>query len=146
MSNELPIARNRHERRALMSITKKTMNNKAWGEWEHRYDPVRRPPPYIKVSEGLANCWVNNLFSVQEYQSGPWHRIMIRRHDTARVVWAEMQRIKNEIFGEHRIAIEVFPRQSDLVDSANMYWFFLVPQDQEQFIDQVTNNQGRASA
>jgi len=33
-------------------------------------------------------------------------------------------------------------RQSDLVDSANMYWFFLVPTEHEAFIDVVTSNQG----
>ena len=36
------------------------------------------------------------------------------------------QKIKNEIFGDEYIALEVFPRESELVDEANMYhlWVF----------------------
>lgn len=146
MSTDYPIATNRKERRALMAITKKTMNNKAWGEWEHRFDRNRRPPPEVHSVSGFVDGWCNNLFSVQRYENSVWDRVMIRRHDSGRVVWAEMQRIKNELFGEDRIAIEVLPRQSDVVDSANMYWFFLVPKEHEKIIDTVTNNQGKATS
>lgn len=141
-----PIARNRHERRSLMAQTLKTLRDKGWGEWEHRFDKNRRPPTDIKHPAGFIDGWCNNIFSVQRYESSYWHRVMVRRHDSGRIVWAEMQRIKNELFGEDRIAIEVLPRQRDLVDSANMYWFFLVPESDERIIDLATNNQGSATA
>ena len=37
-----------------------------------------------------------------------------------------VRKIKNEIFGDEYIALEVFPRESELVDEANMYhlWVF----------------------
>ena len=129
---------NRHERRALMAITKRTMKRANWGEWEHRFGEHNPPPPGAPFSDG----WCNNRYSVQLHQTTAWHRVMVRTHDSRRIEWAELQRIKNELFGEHRIAIQIFPRQTDLVDSANMYWFFLVPENQEFQIDQVTNNQG----
>jgi hypothetical protein len=129
-----------------MANTLKTLRGKGWGEWEHRFDKNRRPPPYIKMPINFIDGWCNNIFSVQTHESGPWIRVMVRRHDSGRVVWAEMQRIKNELFGENRIAIEVLPRQKDLVDSANMYWFFLVPEHEEKYIDLVTNNQGVGTA
>ncbi|MGR9527665.1 DUF7694 domain-containing protein (plasmid) [Priestia megaterium] len=39
----------------------------------------------------------------------------------------EKQRIKNEIFGEEYTAIEVFPKESELVDEANMYHLWVLP-------------------
>ena len=40
--------------------------------------------------------------------------------------WAEKQEIKNELFGEDRFAIEVYPKERKLVDSADVYhlWVF----------------------
>lgn len=141
-----PIATNRHERRQLMAITRKTMRANHWGEWEHRFGAHNPIPNEKLVSVGIADGWCNNLFAVQLYKVlGCWDRVMIRKHDSSRVVWAEMQRIKNELFGEDRIAVEVLPRQKDVVDSANMYWFFLIPKDIEFVIDAGTNNQGGAT-
>lgn len=141
-----PVASNRKERRHLMAITRKTMNSKHWGEWEHRYgahNPFPEEDAGRLLSVGLSDGWCNELFAVQRFHVlGCWDRVMIRRHDSGRIVWAEMQRIKNELFGEDRIAVEVLPRQKDVVDSANMYWFFLVDQADEKTIDVKTNNQG----
>lgn len=40
--------------------------------------------------------------------------------------WAEKQRIKNELFGENRAAVEVFPKEKRLVDTCDVYhlWVF----------------------
>lgn len=42
--------------------------------------------------------------------------------------WSEMQRIKNEIFGEETVAVEFYPRQSELVDNFNIYWMWIFPE------------------
>lgn len=42
------------------------------------------------------------------------------------ISWAEKQRIKNEIFGEEALAIELFPKNSALVDQANMYHLWVL--------------------
>lgn len=44
------------------------------------------------------------------------------------IPWREKQRIKNELFGEEVVAIEVFPKVSELVDEANMYHFWVLPE------------------
>lgn len=44
------------------------------------------------------------------------------------ISWSEKQRIKNEIFGEDRTAIEVFPTTANLVDEANMYHLWVLPE------------------
>lgn len=43
------------------------------------------------------------------------------------ISWNEKQRIKNEIFGEDRIAIEVFPEESHLVDVMDCYHLWILP-------------------
>lgn len=42
------------------------------------------------------------------------------------ISWSEKQRIKNEIFGEDAVAIEVFPKEDELVDEANMYHIWVL--------------------
>lgn len=55
----------------------------------------------------------------------------IRNIDSTDIPWAEKQRIKNELFGSERTAIEVFPKESELVDEANMYHLWVLPKDVE---------------
>lgn len=54
-------------------------------------------------------------------------RVNIRNAASTDIPWAEKQRIKNEIFGEERTAIEVFPAESELTDVAMMYHLWLLP-------------------
>lgn len=50
------------------------------------------------------------------------------RNDTSDdIPWREKQRIKNEIFGEDRFAVEVYPSVEELVDQANMYHIWVFP-------------------
>lgn len=43
------------------------------------------------------------------------------------LTWTERQRIKNELFGRERVAVEVMPPESELVDGANMYHMWVMP-------------------
>lgn len=52
----------------------------------------------------------------------------IRNAQSTDIPWAEKQRIKNEIFGEESVAIEVFPKTSELVDAVNMYHIWILPE------------------
>lgn len=51
----------------------------------------------------------------------------IRNDNSTEIPWREKQRIKNELFGADRVAIEVFPAVEDLVDSAMMYHLWILP-------------------
>lgn len=68
----------------------------------------------------------NSIYSVQVYKAHSGGFLMgIRRNDeSTEVPWAHKQRIKNEIFGEEVVAVEVFPPVSELVDAANLYWLW----------------------
>ena len=45
------------------------------------------------------------------------------------IPWAVKQQIKNELFGEKRLAIEVFPKQKNLVDVQDVYHLWVFPKD-----------------
>lgn len=49
-------------------------------------------------------------------------------HDgSADIPWATKQEIKNELFGEDRVAIEIFPSQDRLVDVTDTYHLWILP-------------------
>lgn len=43
------------------------------------------------------------------------------------IPWNVKQEIKNELFGEDRIAIEVFPKESNLVNVQDIYHLWILP-------------------
>lgn len=45
------------------------------------------------------------------------------------IPWSLKQEIKNEVFGENRLAIEVFPKTSNLVDVCDVYHLWVFPKD-----------------
>lgn len=84
-------------------------------------DRMRRPD----------RAWKNNHYVVQLYRcersilGRHMDKVMIRRNDAEPIrEWHALQNIKDQIVGEEKMAIQVFPPKSDLVDVANMYWLF----------------------
>lgn len=45
------------------------------------------------------------------------------------IPWAVKQEIKNELVGERRVAIEVFPAQKNLIDVCDAYHLWVMPKD-----------------
>lgn len=66
---------------------------------------------------------------VNEITNGFTH-ISIERVDTKPIMatWDVMQAIKNDVVGEDRYAVEVFPDMDSLVYSANMRHLFVFPE------------------
>jgi len=95
-----------------------------------RFEPG--PSPVGKVGDAYET-WINNLYMVFRCRDeitewGIVSRIMVRRNDGGtNVPWADMQRVKNEIMGQERLAIQIFPPESDLVDDANIYHLWVMP-------------------
>lgn len=91
---------------------------------------------------GQGTGWFGELNRV--YRQGNDYVVMVRNVETAwgivqhacirnaesiDIPWAEKQRIKNEIFGRESQAIEVFPKESQLVDEVNMYHIWVIPDE-----------------
>lgn len=74
--------------------------------------------------------WANSVYSVfvRYIGQGALH-LSFHRHDREAVRdWRHFQAIKNEIAGPERTAIEVFPPESQLVDAANEYHLWVLPE------------------
>lgn len=44
------------------------------------------------------------------------------------LTWAAKQRVKDELIGPERVAVEVFPARSELVDQADTYHLWVLPE------------------
>jgi hypothetical protein len=88
----------------------------------------RRPP--LPVG---ATLWTNAKYTVIARplsQQGGWLWLSIRRNDRRPLRdWRDLQRIKSEIAGAERDAVELYPAESRLVDTANQYHLWVAPED-----------------
>ena len=82
--------------------------------------------------------YANNRYTVQKETIPPerhgfgdieltWLSIKAN-DDSARHDWREFQQIKNELCGPEREAIEVYPAESRLVDGANQFHLWVLPE------------------
>jgi hypothetical protein len=82
---------------------------------------------------GTTDAWTNGWLTV-------WRRplastqlglkldhIAFRTATGDELCWKEKQRLKDEIFGKNRMAIEIYPLDEDLVDQANLYHLWVFP-------------------
>lgn len=118
---------NRAERRTRLKQAKK---RKSW-DWERRILSKEDLAKYPAMA-GIRAAFVNDLYSVQVYDvATDWGQVVhmaIRNHDgQGEPSWAEMQRIKNELIGPERTAIQVYPANSELIDQANLYHLWVLP-------------------
>lgn len=87
------------------------------------------------VPKGMTRAYRNNRYTVMIYDDaptthGPAIQALIQNHKDTPIAnhWAEIQRIKSEIFGPEVTAIEYFPPESELIDTHNIYWIFIFPE------------------
>lgn len=79
---------------------------------------------------GDRRCVINSLYQVtidQGPEGWTWLSI-VRRDRSALHDWRHLQRIKNEICGPNREALELYPAESRLVDASNQYHLFVAPE------------------
>lgn len=59
-----------------------------------------------------------------------WVALSIKRNDRqAECDWRILQRIKNDIMGEDREAVQLFPSMQRVLDTANQYFLFVAPKN-----------------
>lgn len=115
----------REERRRARRLLEKQR-----GQFALVPDSVRRPG-------WMTRAYLNNHYCVMVQDDARLRdgtkaiRALVQRHDNEPIDnhWAELQQIKNELFGRETIAIEYYPRQSELIDQANIYWLWIVPEN-----------------
>lgn len=87
------------------------------------------------VPSWMTRAFRNNQFTVMIFDgiktsAGPAIRAMVQKHDDTPIKnhWMSMYRIKNEIFGPETIAIEYYPKESELTNDHNIYWMWIFPE------------------
>jgi hypothetical protein len=115
-----------------------------WGEWKLKSSALKNELYFLNPNTGTIEntapdeYWVNKKFSVSihtyNYKQGEGKKILISRNDGSKnVLWADKQRIKNELVGSDRFAIECFPLESNLIDFGNVYWLYVMPEGVTHF-------------
>lgn len=112
-----------------MSKRRKTKRDPVWTPFETAVLP---DIPQAKISPP-DEVWLNSIYQVSVYHMqghlGVVDHLSIKRRDR-RVIrdWRHLQRIKNELCGPEREGVEIFPAESRLVDTANQYHLFVLPE------------------
>lgn len=124
---------NRAQRRASKSNGRRMMKQ-GWTPFEDWTERAMLTKTMAQRPTGLEKFFQNAMYSVQVFRKpsewGEIMHLMVRRNDAAPIQsWADLQRVKNEIAGADRVAVEVFPPEGDLVDQANMYHLWVLPKD-----------------
>lgn len=124
---------NRETRKAFSKAVKGFQPpTEGWNAWVE-YDIWSKADLGVVPMSGLKRFVANGRYSVQFYeQETAWGlvlQLVIRPHSGKPIrSWADMQRIKNELVGGDRTAIEVFPAEKQLVDAANCYHLWVLPE------------------
>jgi hypothetical protein len=119
--------KNRAERRLAQSIERRSLATGIWLPWE------RRTFPKGSVGSGwcaeIGEAYTNGLYValVRHAPRGVTH-LAIRTASNLEPSWRDLQRIKNELFGPERHAVQVCPRESRLIDQADMYHLWIMPE------------------
>lgn len=118
-----------------LAIEKRARATGKWPPWEEvPAAEIRSIIPALGIGwpAQVSRVWRNSVFVVLfrevETEWGPVAHLAIRTIGEDVVEWAEKQRIKDELMGPERVGVEVFPPRSDLVDEANMYHLWILPE------------------
>lgn len=85
----------------------------------------------VNQMRGLSRVYKNNQFIVlvfdrvldrNGYRAS---KVMVQNNLNLPVGWKSLQTIKNQIFGREATGVQYLPPESELVDEANMYWFYV---------------------
>lgn len=72
--------------------------------------------------ESMVPVYRNDVYQVQKREMTEWINLSIRRIDREPIRdWRDMQEIKNQLLGAEVEAVELYPAESRLVDTANQY-------------------------
>jgi hypothetical protein len=83
---------------------------------------------------GAPQAYMNDIYTVRLRDAAPFVQLDITRRDGQPYKsWREFQQIKNELVGPECEAVELFPAESRLVDTANQYHLWANPDPRFRF-------------
>lgn len=93
-----------------------------------KFEQGTLPPGGMRAVQA-DDIYINNLYQVNIKWNfrGLIHLSVKRRNKSPVMDWRHLQRIKNELLGPETEMVQLFPSESRLVDTANQYHFFALP-------------------
>lgn len=80
----------------------------------------------------VDRTWINGWYCVLarpvETAWGRVEHLAVRDFPGDPLTWAELQWVKDNTLGPARVAVEVYPAAADVVDEANMYHLWVLPE------------------
>ncbi len=122
---------NRKQRRAQQSETRKFVEfkfNNRMGPFKKEKPPKRGEGWYGELSMAWSNGWYAVLGREVPTIWGVVIHLCMRNLPGSSLHWNEKQWIKEQLYGDARTAIEVYPDADELVDQANMYHLWILPE------------------
>ena len=123
----------------MMNVAKRVVFGTAdehWGHWnvDEELSGVNNPEGFNK-EVGCHYCVYNKKYTVfirirRDVEEGEYQMIhlSIKRNDKKPIrEWRDLLRIKNTLVGEEVEAVELFPAMSRVVDEANQYHLWCIP-------------------
>lgn len=122
----------RVQRRHAVRLEQRAIKSGLWDEWERTALPCGIPGAILDGwCAEMREVFKNNLYVVLvrpvSTEWGEVQHLAIRTASSLEPPWRDMQRIKDELFGPGRTAIEVQPPATELVDAADMYHLWVLP-------------------
>lgn len=119
----------RNARRLAAKIERRAMTSGAWAPWE-RHDFPKGSVGTSGWLFGFDRAYSNGLYAVlvrrlDADDTGRLH-LAIRTPSNLEPPWRDLQRIKNELFGPQRFAVQVCPPDTRLIDQADMYHLWVM--------------------
>jgi len=92
-------------------------------------EPAVLPPEAPQHSDpNFVGVYLNSIYQVTMSVSGEWTWLAIVRRDRSPCKnWRHFQLIKNQLCGDEREAVELYPAESRLVDASNQYHLHVAP-------------------
>lgn len=115
----------RSTRRSLLSAEARNRAKATWGEWEVITFP--RGTVGKAWAAEFTTAHKNRVFSVLDrtLPNGIRH-LAVSSLSGIRPDWYEMQRIKDELAGPDKTAVEVYPPSTEIVDGADMFHIWVL--------------------
>lgn len=86
-------------------------------------------PQQSEIFSNKSHVVIMTPMSIEHGIDG-WVSLSIKRHDRkAECDWRIFQRIKNDLVGEKREAVQLFPSMDRVLDTANQYFLWVAPKD-----------------
>ncbi len=115
--------------RVVIARERKALRTGNWGPWERQaVTPTKGDGWLLDVRAVATNDLYVVLIRPFEVEGlGSMRHLAIRTASSLEPPWRDLQRIKDELFGPERLAIQVCPPASQLVDAADMYHLWVYP-------------------